>query len=101
MGNDYRLPRPAASIVTDFAWAALEPKGHGSEAKMGPAREDEAMATKTESPIGQAQKRPVQTAFAQVEPIAEAAAELFYDELFELDPERSRAAGSRPTLTSS
>ncbi len=44
------------------------------------------MGTKTDSPISQAQKRLVQTTFAKVEPIAEAAAELFYDKLFELDP---------------
>ena len=33
-----------------------------------------------------AQVRLVQESFAKVEPIAEAAAELFYDKLFELDP---------------
>ncbi len=45
-----------------------------------------AAPAKDEGPLGQAQKRLVQTTFAKVEPIAEAAAELFYDKLFELDP---------------
>ncbi len=44
------------------------------------------MGTKTDSPISQAQKRLVQTTFAKIAPIAEAAAELFYNKLFELDP---------------
>ncbi len=45
-----------------------------------------AAPAKDEGPLGQAQKRLVQTTFAKVEPIAEAAAELFYNKLFELDP---------------
>jgi methyl-accepting chemotaxis protein len=44
------------------------------------------MARKQEGAIGPAQRRLVQQSFAKVEPIAEAAAELFYDKLFELDP---------------
>ncbi|HEY5598095.1 MAG TPA: methyl-accepting chemotaxis protein [Kiloniellales bacterium] len=39
-----------------------------------------------EGPVGAAQKKLVQDSFAAVEPIAEAAAELFYGRLFELDP---------------
>ncbi len=39
-----------------------------------------------EGPLSPAQKRLVQTTFAKIEPIAEAAAELFYGKLFELDP---------------
>jgi hemoglobin-like flavoprotein len=39
-----------------------------------------------EGPLSPAQKRLVQTTFAKIEPIAEAAAELFYNKLFELDP---------------
>ena len=44
------------------------------------------MATNNEGPLGAKQKRLVQESFAKVEPIAEAAAELFYNKLFELDP---------------
>ncbi len=44
------------------------------------------MAKKRDHPIDSAQRRLVQRSFAKVEPTAEAAAELFYDELFELDP---------------
>ena len=44
------------------------------------------MATEKDGPLGQAQKQLVQMSFAKVEPIAEAAAELFYNKLFELDP---------------
>ncbi len=44
------------------------------------------MATKNDGPLGPKQKRLVQESFAKVEPIAEAAAELFYNKLFELDP---------------
>ncbi len=51
---------------------------------MRPKRKDDAMGTKTDSPISQAQKRLVQTTFAEVAPIAEA--ELFYNKPFELDP---------------
>ncbi|MEE8188163.1 MAG: globin domain-containing protein [Kiloniellales bacterium] len=43
-------------------------------------------ASKDEGPISEAQKKLVQETFAKVEPIAEAAAELFYNKLFELDP---------------
>ena len=143
MDNDYHPPKPAASIATGLARAAIEPEEHGpdamwcpidsgpttgaarspgswmrrerrlrvyvplhlgfcppgcgsrrsktmaglqSEAKMRPKRTDDAMGTKTDSPFSRAQKRLVQTSFAEVEPIAEAAAELFYNELFELDP---------------
>jgi hemoglobin-like flavoprotein len=39
-----------------------------------------------DGPISQAQKELVQATFAKIEPIAEAAAELFYNKLFELDP---------------
>ncbi len=45
------------------------------------------MATKNDSPFDPKQKRLVQESFAKVEPIAETAAELFYNKLFELDPE--------------
>ncbi len=45
-----------------------------------------AAPAKDERLFSQAQKRLVQTTFAKIEPIAEAAAELFYDKLFELDP---------------
>ena len=38
------------------------------------------------APLSAAQVRLVQESFAKVEPIAEAAAELFYNKLFELDP---------------
>ncbi len=44
------------------------------------------MATKNDGPLGPKQKQLVQESFAKVEPIAEAAAELFYNKLFELDP---------------
>ena len=54
---------------------------------MRPKRKNEAMGTKTNSPISRAQKRLVQTTFAEVEPTAEAAAALFYNKLFELAPE--------------
>ncbi|MCH8999033.1 MAG: PAS domain-containing protein, partial [Proteobacteria bacterium] len=43
-------------------------------------------ATKNDGPLGSKQKRLVQKSFAKVEPIAEAAAKLFYDKLFDLDP---------------
>jgi hemoglobin-like flavoprotein len=49
-------------------------------------KEEAVMATKNDSPLGPKQKRLVQESFAKVEPIAEAAAALFYDKLFELDP---------------
>jgi len=45
---------------------------------------------KAEGPVSLAQKTLVQTSFAQVEPIAEAAAELFYGRLFALDPSLRR-----------
>ena len=38
------------------------------------------------APLSAAQKRLVQESFAKVEPIAEAAAGVFYNKLFELDP---------------
>ncbi len=44
------------------------------------------MAAKNDGPLGPKQKRLAQESFAKVEPIAEAAAELFYNKLFELDP---------------
>jgi hemoglobin-like flavoprotein len=45
-----------------------------------------AKPAQVEGPVSQAQKELVQSTFAMVEPIAEAAAELFYNKLFELDP---------------
>ena len=45
-----------------------------------------APAAKDEGPISAEQKKLVQETFAKVAPIAEAAAELFYNKLFELDP---------------
>ena len=45
-----------------------------------------AATSESNGPLGPKQKRLVQESFAKVEPIAEAAAELFYDKLFELDP---------------
>ena len=42
------------------------------------------------APISTAQKDLVQETFARVEPIAEAAAAMFYDRLFELDPKLSK-----------
>ena len=45
-----------------------------------------AKPAQAEGPISQAQKEFVQSTFAKVEPISEAAAELFYNKLFELDP---------------
>lgn len=45
-----------------------------------------APAPKSEGPVSATQKRLVQESFALVEPIAEQAAELFYNRLFELDP---------------
>ena len=49
-------------------------------------KEKVVMATEKDGPLGQAQKQLVQMSFAKVEPIAEAAAEVFYNKLFELDP---------------
>ncbi|HEX9790189.1 MAG TPA: hypothetical protein VGA60_05970, partial [Kiloniellales bacterium] len=43
-----------------------------------------------DGPVSAAQKRLVQDSFAAVLPIAEAAAELFYGRLFELDPSLRR-----------
>lgn len=43
------------------------------------------MAKKKDDPIGSAQRQSVQRSFAKVEPIAEAAAALFYNKLFDLD----------------
>ena len=40
----------------------------------------------SDGPLGPEQKRLVRTTFAKVEPIAEAAAGLFYNKPFELDP---------------
>ena len=68
-------------------------------------------ATKNDGPLGPKQKRLVQESFAKVEPIAEAAAELFYNQLFELDPglralcktditQQVRQASGGPHLTS-
>ncbi len=43
-------------------------------------------AVRSHSPLSMSQVRLVQSSFAKVEPIAEQAAKLFYDRLFELDP---------------
>ena len=49
-------------------------------------KEEVVMVTEKDGVLSQAQKQLVQMSFAKVEPIAEAAAELFYNKLFELDP---------------
>jgi hemoglobin-like flavoprotein len=70
-------PKPPAASVPPTARQA--PKASTSK----PAAPE---ASKDEGPISDAQKKLVQESFAKVEPIAEAAAELFYNKLFELDP---------------
>ena len=42
------------------------------------------------------QTRIVQTTWKQVVPIADTAANLFYDRLFEIDPQRARCSRPRP-----
>ena len=44
------------------------------------------MGTKQDEPLGAGQKKLVQDSYAMVAPIAETAAELFYNKLFEFDP---------------
>jgi hemoglobin-like flavoprotein len=58
-------------------------------AKKGPLPKPESAPAKPDadaSPVSAEEKRLVQETFAKVEPIADAAAELFYNKLFELDP---------------
>ncbi len=75
-------PAPApAPAVPELLPAAPEP---AAKTPFKPA--PSAAPAKDEGPLSQAQKRLVQTTFAKVEPIAEAAAELFYGKLFKLDP---------------
>ncbi len=68
-------PKPAAATIQPAVQPAPRPEPKPAAAP-----------SKSEGPIGQAQKELVQSTFAKIEPIAEAAAELFYNKLFELDP---------------
>ena len=86
------LERMAKSIAAAAASESLAPKSAAVSAppsvapKPAPAPKPAAKAVQAEGPIGRSQKELVQASFAKVEPIAEAAAELFYNKLFELDP---------------
>ncbi len=72
-------PQPTAPQATPKPAAATnQPRPAPKPAVAKPAQ--------AEGPISLAQKKLVQSTFAKVEPIAEAAAELFYNKLFELDP---------------
>jgi hemoglobin-like flavoprotein len=76
MANTATAPQPAAAQAAPLPAAAtirLAPKP-----ALAPAP--------AEGPIGRTQKELVQSTFAEIAPIAEPAAELFYTKLFELDP---------------
>ncbi len=62
------------------------PPPAAARATSGAAPKPVAAPAKDSELIGAADRKLVQTTFAMVEPIAEAAAELFYNKLFELDP---------------
>ena len=73
----------ARALKSVAAGTAAAPRPIAPQAAPKPAAAKPAQA---DGPIGQAQKELVQSTFAQIEPISEATAELFYNKLFELDP---------------
>ena len=73
----------ARALKSVAVGTAAAPRPIAPQAAPKPAAAKPAQA---DGPIGQAQKELVQSTFAQIEPISEATAELFYNKLFELDP---------------
>ncbi|MDJ0947577.1 MAG: globin domain-containing protein [Alphaproteobacteria bacterium] len=78
------MTKPAPAPAEPAAPKAAAPAAPAEEA--APAVPAESAPAEAESPITARQKALVQETFAKVEPIAEQAAEMFYNRLFELDP---------------
>ena len=85
-GQNARRAIARASEMTAAGTAATPQPTAPPAALQSAPNPSAAKPAQAEGPISRAQKELVQSTFAKIEPIAETAAKLFYDKLFELDP---------------